>query len=64
MNFFPNMPNGMIPNMPVNDNFMGDIINHINMLENRLKKIEQRIEKLENNNKNNYIDQNNSLYMI
>ena len=60
MNYFPDGNNMMLPpNIMVDNN----IINRINDLENRIKKLEQKIIKLENNN-SNYIQPDNSLYMI
>ena len=74
MNFYPNMP---IPNMmPFNNminpttlnndmNYMNDIFNKFNDFESRIKKLEQRITKLENSKyNNNYLDNDNSLYML
>ena len=73
MNFYPGIP---LPNViPINNqpnmidngmNYMNDIFNKFNEFETRIKNLEQRINKLEQNNKhyNNYLDNDNSLYMI
>ena len=71
MNFYPdmNMPN-MMPfnnsnNMLDNGmNYMNGIFNKINEFENRIKKIEQRITRLENSKSSNYLDNDNSHYML
>lgn len=69
MNFYDNIPPQVpqmnIPNinnpMMINNN----IFNKINELELKIKKLEQRISLLETNNiNNNYIEPDNSLYMI
>ena len=79
MNFYPGMPlpnimplnnqSNMIPfnNMMDNGmNYMNNIFNKFNDFETKIKNLEQRINKLEQNNKhyNNYLDNDNSLYMI
>ena len=75
MDFFPNMnniPNGMMGGnmVPIINNgmdYMNNIFNKFNEFESRIKKLEQRVEKLEgvgNYKKNNYMEPNNSLYMI
>ena len=74
MNFFPNYP--MMPNMPVpnsvnmvNNGFndMNQIFNKFNEFENRIKRLEQRITRLENEsniNDYNYMEPDNSMYML
>ena len=71
VNFFPEIPNGMM--IPYNNNNMvnnsvNNIFNKFNELENRIKRLEQRIARLENesNNNNNYgyNEPDNTLYMI
>ena len=73
MNFFPNypVPNMMIPNegnIINNDmNYMNQIFNKLNEYEGRIKRLEQRITRLENEHNNsdyNYLEPDNSLYMI
>lgn len=69
MNFYDNIPNFNIqPQMPPMNNPMimnNDINYKINELEQRLKRLEQRISHLETEkNNNNYIEPDNSLYMI
>lgn len=67
MNFFPNMPNfndgnNGFGNMQMMDN---QFVYKIKELENRIKKLEQRIARLESDKGyNNYLEPDNSLYMI
>ena len=44
--------------------YMNNIFNKLNEFESRIKKLEQRIEKLEGKKNNNYMEPNNSLYML
>lgn len=75
MNFYDNIPNFNGPIQPsqeinnpmmMNNPIMNNNLNYkINELEQRIKKLEQRIFLLESNNtNNNYIEPDNSLYMI
>lgn len=69
MNFYPNYP---MPNMPINMinngmDEMNQIINKLNEYEGRIRRLEQRITRLENEKNNsdyNYLEPDNSLYMI
>ena len=73
----PIIPNGMVPTMPIpnmigndtthalSDNYINDMFNKFNDFDNRIKKLEQRVLKLESlNSGNDYIEPDNSLYMI
>lgn len=71
MNFYDNIPNfngpiqGMNPPIINNPMINNDITYKILELENKIKKLELRISQLETNSKNNnYIEPDNSLYMI
>lgn len=69
MNFFDNIPNFPPHNSQAilnNQALMNNDINYkINELELKIKKLEQRISLLETNNSNpNYLEPDNSLYMI
>lgn len=66
MNFYDNIPN-FNPQPPQLNNpiINNNLIYKINELENKIKKLEQRISILENEKQNNnYIEPDNSLYMI
>ena len=67
MNFFDNIPNFNGPMMPqMNNPIINNNVDYkINALENKIKKLELRISRLESDNlNNNYIEPDNSLYMI
>ena len=65
MNFYDNIPNFNNPIQPNNQFINNDIIYKINELEQRIKRLEQRISHLENDkSNNNYIEPDNSLYML
>jgi len=69
MNFFPNYggPNMMVPNINNDMNYINQIFNKLNEYEGRIKRLEQRITRLENEHNNsdyNYMEPDNSLYMI
>lgn len=69
MNFFDNNPNftnqTLIPGINNSIMLKQDINYKINELEQRIKRLEQRITILESNNSNNnYLEPDNSLYMI
>lgn len=59
MNIYPNEINPLM----INPNYLNDINYKLNELENYIKKLEQRITILENN-KLNYDEPDNNLYMI
>lgn len=67
MNFFPNPPKQY-----ENDNYIsnflfpGDIVQKINIIDEKIKKLEQRIARLEDEagNSFNNLEPDNSLYMI
>ena len=70
MNFYDNIPNfnhqiqGINPQM-LNQIPQNNIYQKILELENKIKKLELRISQLETEkNNNNYIEPDNSLYMI
>lgn len=71
MNFYDNIPNfnGHNPNnlIPIQGNPMlnNNISYKINELEQRIKKLELRISQLETNKDNsNYLEPDNTMYMI
>ena len=68
MNFYPNFPlSNMIPNINNDMNYMNQIFNKLNEYEGRIKRLEQRITRLENEHNNgdyNYLEPDNSLYML
>lgn len=67
MNFFDNIPNfnNQIPPQFNPQMIPNDITYKIKELENKLKKLELRISRLETDKSNsNYIEPDNSLYMI
>ena len=71
MNFYNNIPNFNGPNpIPIqginNPIITNNNINYkINELEQRIKRLELRISQLENDkSNNNYIEPDNSMYMI
>lgn len=66
MNFFDNIPNFNVPMQGMTNPIMNNDINYkINELELKIKKLELRISRLEaDKSNNNYIEPDNSLYMI
>ena len=71
MNFYDNIPNfnpqvqGINPQILNNQIPPNNIYQKILELENKIKKLELRISQLETEkNNNNYIEPDNSLYMI
>lgn len=65
MNFFDNIPNfNNPPIIPHPNNSINNIDYKFNELENKIMKLEQRIARLESDKINNYIEPDNSMYMI